>query len=87
MSFNEYMHSRNYYRTHTPDFKQLAEKYSSLKPFVIEKKHGGVTLDFRNPSAVRALTIATAKEDFQLDLELSLGTSFCTLSLSLGLLQ
>lgn len=67
------MHERNFYRTKTPDFKQLAEKHSELKSFLIEKKNGGVTLDFRNPNAVRALTIASAKEDFQLDLELSLG--------------
>jgi methyltransferase len=73
MSFNEYMHIRNRYRTNPPDFKQLAEKHSALKPFLIEKTNKGVTLDFRNPNAVRALTIAAAKEDFQLDLELSLG--------------
>lgn len=67
------MHIRNRYRTNPPDFKQLAEKHSPLKPFLIEKTNKGVTLDFRNPNAVRALTIAAAKEDFQLDLELSLG--------------
>jgi len=73
MSFNEYMHTRNRYRTNPPDFKQLAEKHSALKPFLIKKKNGGMTLDFRDPNAVRALTIATAKEDFNLNLELSLG--------------
>jgi len=73
MSFNEYMHIRNRYRTNPPDFKQLAEKYQELKSFLIEKNNGGVTLDFRDPNAVRALTIATAKEDFNLNLELSLG--------------
>ena len=86
MSFNEYMHSRNYYRTHPPDFRQLAEKHPPLKPYLIEKKNAGVTLDFRDPNAVRALTIASAKEDFRLDLELSLGRrridfqqyAFCT---------
>ncbi len=73
MSFNEYMHIRNRYRTNPPDFKQLAEKYSALKSFLIKKKNGGMTLDFRDPNAVRALTIAIAKEDFDLNLELSLG--------------
>lgn len=73
MSFNEYMHIRNRYRTNPPDFKQLAEKHPALKSFLIEKKNGNVTLDFRDPNAVRALTIATAKEDFNLNLELSLG--------------
>ena len=73
MSFNEYMHSRNRYRTNPPDFKQLADKHSTLKPFLIEKDKGGVTLDFRDANAVRALTIALAKEDFNLDLDLSLG--------------
>lgn len=77
------MHERNYYRSKTPDFKQLAEKYPDLKPHLIEKKNGGVTLDFHDPQAIRALTIATAKEDFQLDLDLSLGRSF-RLSLSLS---
>jgi len=73
MSFNEYMHIRNRYRTNPPDFKQLAEKHQELKPFLIEKNNGSVTLNFRDPNAVRALTIATAKEDFNLNLELSLG--------------
>lgn len=73
MSFNEYMHVRNRYRTNPLDFRQLAEKCSDLKPFLIEKANGGVTLDFRDPKAVQALTIATAKEDFNLNLELSLG--------------
>ena len=78
MSFNEYMHSRNRYRMNPPDFKQLAEKHPALKPFLIEKSKDGVTLDFRNANAVRALTLATAKEDFNLDLELSLGRmDFC----------
>lgn len=73
MSFNEYMHSRNRYRLNPPNFKELAEKHESLKGFLIEKKNGGVTLDFRDANAVRALTIALAKEDFHLDLELHLG--------------
>ncbi|CAF0732079.1 unnamed protein product [Rotaria sordida] len=72
MSFNEYMHIRNRYRTNPVDFKQLAEKHPALKSFLIEKTNGGVTLDFCDPNAVRALTIATAKEDFNLNLELSL---------------
>ena len=73
MSLNEYMHIRNRYRTNPPDFKQLAEKHSALKPFLIEKTNGGVTLNFRDANAVRALTTAAAKEDFNLNLELSLG--------------
>ena len=73
MSFNEYMHVRNRYRTNPPDFKQLAEKQPILKSFLIEKNNGSITLDFRDSCAVRALTIATAKEDFNLNLELTLG--------------
>lgn len=76
------MHARNRYRTNPPDFKQLAEKHPDLKAFLIEKKNGGVTLDFRDPKAVRALTIATAKEDFDLNLELSLGRKFVMFLLS-----
>ena len=67
------MHVRNRYRSNPSDFQQLAEKHPSLKQFLIEKNKGGVTLDFCDPNAVRALTIAVAKEDFNLDLELSLG--------------
>jgi hypothetical protein len=73
MSFNDDMHPRNIYRAHPPDFKQLAEKCVGLKSFLIERQNGTVTLDFRDPQAVRALTIALAKEHFQLNLELSLG--------------
>ncbi|CAF1089771.1 unnamed protein product [Adineta ricciae] len=72
MSFNAYMHIRNRYRSNPSDFQQLAEKHPDLKQFLIEKSKGGVTLDFCDPNAVRALTIAVAKEDFNLDLELSL---------------
>ncbi|CAF0871415.1 unnamed protein product [Adineta steineri] len=72
MSFNEYMHVRNRYRTNPPNFKQLADKYPTLKSFLIEKNNGDVTFDFRDSNSVRALTIAVAKEDFNLDLELSL---------------
>ena len=81
MSFNEYMHSRNRYRMNPPDFRQLADKHPALKIFLIEKKNGGVTLDFRDAKVVRALTIATAKEDFNLDLELSLGRILIVVSL------
>jgi methyltransferase len=73
MSFNEYMHPRNRYRTNPPDFKQLADKHPTLRAFLIDKTKGGATLDFRDPNAVRALTVAVAKEDFNLDLDLSLG--------------
>ena len=73
MSLNEYMHDRNRYRLNPPNFKELAEKHQTLKPFLIEKHNGGTTLNFRDANAVRALTIALAKEDFHLDLELTLG--------------
>lgn len=69
------MHSRNRYRLNPPNFKELAEKQEILKPFLIEKSHDRVTLDFRDPNAVRALTIALAKEDFHLDLDLQLGST------------
>lgn len=74
MSLNEYMHERNRYRLNPPNFKELAEKHQILKPFLIEKQNGGATLNFREANAIRALTIALAKEDFHLDLELNLGT-------------
>lgn len=87
MSFNAYMHVRNRYRSNPSDFQQLAEKHPSLKQFLIEKSKGGVTLDFCDPNAVRALTIAVAKEDFNLDLELSLGkTRFHSLRINLDCL-
>ncbi|GAA5930844.1 uncharacterized protein JCM15063_002475 [Sporobolomyces koalae] len=52
-----------------PDFGQLAVDVPALAPFLIPSA-GGSTIDWKDDSAVRALTNACLERDFQLKLEL-----------------
>ncbi|KAK9893468.1 hypothetical protein P389DRAFT_175007 [Cystobasidium minutum MCA 4210] len=63
------MHPRNIYST-PPDFSQLAEAVPSLKPFIKFNKHGGPTIDFKDPEALRILTKALLLRDFDRDVYL-----------------
>jgi len=72
MSLNKYMHPRNKYKTKKPDFKLLASKYPYFKENSEVKPSGNVTIDFKNPSSLRALTRALLEEDFGLTVSLPL---------------
>ena len=66
MALNKYMHPRNPYKTKKPDFKQLAIKYPEFREKVTQNLSGKVILDFKDPEALRVLTIALLKNDFDL---------------------
>ncbi len=59
------MHPKNRYKEDRPDFVALAGKYPALAPFVNSGK-----IDFSDAAALRVLTRALLKEDFELDVEL-----------------
>eukprot|EP00730_Choanoeca_flexa_P001214 TRINITY_DN10532_c0_g1_i5.p3 TRINITY_DN10532_c0_g1~~TRINITY_DN10532_c0_g1_i5.p3 ORF type:complete len:174 (+),score=27.56 TRINITY_DN10532_c0_g1_i5:175-696(+) len=62
------MHPRNRYNK-PPDFGSLAKSQPSLRPFLIETRHGH-TINFKEPAAVKALTEALLAQDFGLLVEL-----------------
>lgn len=70
MSLNKYMHPRNRYKFKKPDFNALGEKYPEFKQYVIDNPKGKPVLDFKNPEAVKALTICLLREDFEINAEL-----------------
>ena len=71
MALNKYMHPRNPYKTRKPDFKELAIKYPEFREKVTQNLSGKVILDFKDPEALRALTVALLRDDFNLIVSLS----------------
>ncbi|RSH78632.1 uncharacterized protein EHS24_002361 [Apiotrichum porosum] len=63
------MHPRNPYASTRPDFAQLAASNPTLKPYVTVTDHGP-SIDFHDAAALRALTAALLKTDFNLDVDL-----------------
>lgn len=59
------MHPKNRYKDARPDFAALATRYASLAPHVMDGR-----IDFSDAAALRALTTALLKEDFDLDVKL-----------------
>ena len=70
MALNKYMHPRNPYKNQKPNFKQLAIKYPEFREKVTQNLSGKVILDFKDPEALRALTVALLKNDFDLTVSL-----------------
>ncbi len=77
------MHPRNRYKHSKPDFGELGEFYSSLKPHLIQRSRGSgkptdpprpplYTLDFSKPEVLRELTCAILARDFGIKLEIPL---------------
>ena len=66
MDLNKYMHPRNPYKTKKPNFKELAIKYPEFRAKVTQNLSGKVILDFKDPEALRALTVALLQDDFGL---------------------
>lgn len=66
------MHPENPYCATPPDFAALAHSYPGLKPFLIDRSDGTarVCIDFKNPEAIRQLSTALLKRDFNLDVSL-----------------
>ena len=64
------MHPRNPYKTKKPNFKELAIKYPEFREKVTQNLSGKVILDFKDPDALRALTVALLRDDFDLKVNL-----------------
>ncbi|CAH8478130.1 unnamed protein product [Dicrocoelium dendriticum] len=69
MALNKYMHPRNVYRGKKPSFKELAQKFSFFREVTEADEDGRVTLDFKVPSNLAALSKALLLNDFELDVE------------------
>ncbi|KAL0073039.1 hypothetical protein F4703DRAFT_1800025 [Phycomyces blakesleeanus] len=65
------MHPRNQYKNNPPNFKQLAKECPELQPFVCGLESNPY-IDFKNPEASRALTIALLERDFGLQVDFPL---------------
>lgn len=84
MNFNTLMHPRNRYKDNPPDFKYLASKYPFFEQHTRENASGHVTVDFKNPEALRALLYALLEHDFNMTIEIPLDRLIPTLPLRLN---
>ena len=85
MSLNKWIHPRNPYRT-PPDFRELAVKYPDFRKFATQDLKGKITIDFKNPAAVRALTLSLLHKDFSLNVSIPDDHLVPTLTLRLNYL-
>ncbi|XP_063812096.1 RNA N6-adenosine-methyltransferase METTL16 [Pseudophryne corroboree] len=84
MALNKSMHPRNRYKDKPPDFAYLASKYPEFKQHVNMNLSGRVSLNFKDPEAVRALTCTLLKEDFGLSIDIPLERLIPTVPLRLN---
>lgn len=84
MALNKSMHTRNRYKDKPPDFAYLASKYPEFKQHVQVNLSGRVSVNFKDPEAVRALTCTLLKEDFGLHIDIPLERLIPTVPLRLN---
>ncbi|KAM4843472.1 RNA N(6)-adenosine-methyltransferase METTL16 [Thomomys bottae] len=84
MALSKSMHARNRYKDKPPDFAYLASKYPHFKQHVQMNLNGRVSLNFKDPEAVRALTCTLLKEDFGLSIDIPLERLIPTVPLRLN---
>lgn len=78
------MHARNRYKDKPPDFAYLASKYPDFKQHIQINLNGRVSLNFKDPGAVRALTCTLLREDFGLSIDIPLERLIPTVPLRLN---
>lgn len=78
------MHARNRYKDKPPDFAYLASKYPDFKQHIQINLNGRVSLNFKDPEAVRALTCTLLREDFGLSIDIPLERLIPTVPLRLN---
>ncbi|CAK1580343.1 unnamed protein product [Parnassius mnemosyne] len=66
MALNKFMHPRNIYRT-PPDFCKLFKEFEEFSNIAKMDVSGKVSIDFKDPQALRILTKCLLKSDFGLD--------------------
>ncbi|XP_072949317.1 U6 small nuclear RNA (adenine-(43)-N(6))-methyltransferase [Epargyreus clarus] len=69
MALNKFMHPRNIYKI-PPDFAKLAESFKEFSEVAKVDVTGKVSIDFKNPNALRVLTKCLLKSDFNIDIEI-----------------
>ncbi|XP_033119340.1 RNA N6-adenosine-methyltransferase mettl16-like [Anneissia japonica] len=84
MALNKFMHPRNKYFDNPPDFSKLSEKYPEFKNHTSTSSSGKVSIDFKDPEALRSLTCTLLKEDFGLDVHLPIDRIIPTVPLRLN---
>ncbi|GAA5804994.1 hypothetical protein HPULCUR_010507 [Helicostylum pulchrum] len=65
------MHPRSVFNKE-PDFNILAEHYDSFKPFVTKGRNGRGYIDFKDPAAIKELTVCLMKEYFDIIIDFPL---------------
>ncbi|NXF86949.1 MET16 methyltransferase, partial [Eubucco bourcierii] len=84
MALNKCMHARNRYKDKPPDFAYLAAKYPEFQQHLQTTLTGRVSLNFKDPEAVRALTCTLLKEDFGLTIDIPVERLIPTVPLRLN---
>ncbi|XP_062071731.1 RNA N6-adenosine-methyltransferase METTL16 isoform X2 [Lepus europaeus] len=84
MALSKSMHARNRYKDKPPDFAYLASKYPDFKQHVQINLNGRVSLNFKDPEAVRALTCTLLREDFGLSIDIPVERLIPTVPLRLN---
>ncbi|XP_068022025.1 RNA N6-adenosine-methyltransferase METTL16 [Melanerpes formicivorus] len=84
MALNKSMHARNRYKDKPPDFAYLAAKYPEFQQHLQTTLTGRVSLNFKDPEAVRALTCTLLKEDFGLTIDIPVERLIPTVPLRLN---
>ncbi|NWW93391.1 MET16 methyltransferase, partial [Rhynochetos jubatus] len=84
MALNKSMHARNRYKDKPPDFAYLASKYPEFQQHVQTTLTGRLSLNFKDPEAVRALTCTLLKEDFGLTIDIPVERLIPTVPLRLN---
>ncbi|XP_051013895.1 RNA N6-adenosine-methyltransferase METTL16 [Acomys russatus] len=84
MALSKSMHARNRYKDKPPDFAYLASKYPDFKQHIQINLNGRVSLNFKDPEAVRALTCTLLREDFGLCIDIPLERLIPTVPLRLN---
>ena len=70
MSLNKHMHPRNPYKTDRPNFKHLYDTYKTFKDVAHKDKSGNVSIDFKDPTCLKALTYCLLKDRHDIELEI-----------------
>jgi methyltransferase len=77
------MHPRNRYYGNPADFNKLGEIYPEFGQYLLPTSHG-CTINFKDPKALRELTISLLHHDFGLNIELPLDRLIPTITLRLN---
>ena len=77
------MHPRNKYCKNTANFEKLGEKYPEFRKHLLPTS-SKYTINFKDPKALRELTVSLLREDFGLNVELPLNRLIPTVTLKLN---